>query len=71
MKTPMFDFEPTVFLKTLAITLGVVLLGWVGAIRIYGGLSRVDIAGSLISALIFAYMVHLWIVYGRDRERQE
>ncbi len=38
-----------------------------GAIlRVFGELKTVDIVGSLISAPIFAYMVHLWIIYGRE-----
>ncbi len=35
----------------------------------YGELKTVDICGSLISAPIFAYMVHLWIVYAREGDR--
>ena len=68
MNGRLFDFVPSVFFKVLAATLGLVLLGWAGALWIYHELSGVDIAGSLISALIFAYMVHLWIVYAKDRE---
>ena len=64
----MVDFEPSVFLKVLAATLGLVLIGWAGALWLYGELSGVDIAGSLICTPIFAYMVHLWIVYARDQE---
>ena len=68
MKDHLFDFVPSVFFKVLAATLAVVLLGWAGAIWLYGELSGTDIAGSLICTPIFAYMVHLWIVYARDRE---
>lgn len=68
MKKRWFDFEPLVFVKVFAATLGVVFLGWAGSIWIYGELTRVDMIGSLISAPIFAYMVHLWILYARDQE---
>ncbi len=68
MNGHLFDFVPSVFFKVLAATLGVVLLAWAGSMWIYGELTRVDIAGSLICTPIFAYMVHLWIVYARDRE---
>ncbi len=51
--------------KVLAATLTVVMLGWIGAMWIFGELKTVDIVGSLISAPIFAYMVHLWVVYGK------
>lgn len=67
MNDRLFDFEPAVFFKVLAATLCAVLLGWVGARRVFGELSRVDVAGSLVSAAIFAYMVHLWILYARDQ----
>jgi hypothetical protein len=69
-RNTLFDFVPDVFLKVLAATLGVVFLGWAGSYWIYGELTRVDAVGSLISALIFAYMVHLWIVYANDREHR-
>ncbi len=62
MNDSLFDFVPAVFWKVLAATLTVVMLGWIGAIWIYGELKTVDIVGSLISAPIFAYMVHLWVV---------
>ena len=61
-----FEFVPSVFFKVLATTLGVVFLGWAGAIWFYGELAARDIIGSLICVPIFAYMVHLWIVYARD-----
>jgi len=69
-RNTIFDFVPAVFLKVLAVTLGVVFLGWAGSFWLYGELTRVDAIGSLISALIFSYMVHLWIIYARDRERR-
>jgi len=65
------DFVPAVFFKVLVITLTVVLVGWVGSLWLYGELTTVDIVGSLISAPIFAYLVHLWIVYAKDREPDE
>ncbi len=72
MNSPLFEFVPAVFFKVLAATLGVVLLGWAGALWLFGELSGVDITGSLICTPIFAYMVHLWIVYARrDREPED
>ncbi len=67
MNDSLFDFVPAVFWKVLAATLTAVMLGWLGAMWIFGELKTVDIVGSLISAPIFAYMVHLWIIYGRER----
>ena len=66
MKDHLFDFVPSLFFKVLAATITVVLLGWVAAIWIFGSLATRDIIGSLICVPIFAYMVHLWIVYARD-----
>ncbi len=71
MNDSLFDFVPAVFWKVLAATLTVVMLGWLGAIWIFGELKTVDIVGSLISAPIFAYLVHLWIIYGRERPAGE
>ena len=62
-----FEFVPRVFFKVLAVTLGVLLAGWVGAIWLYGRLSTVDVVGSLICVPILAYLVHLWIVYACER----
>ncbi len=69
-KNALFDFVPAVFFRVLAATLGVVFLGWAGSLWLYGELTRVDAIGSLFSALIFSYMVHLWIIYARARERR-
>lgn len=55
-------FVPAVFGKVLAIVLTLVLIGFVVSYLYYGELTGVDIAGSLISALIFSYMVHLWLL---------
>ena len=71
MNDRVFEFVPGVFFKVLAATLTVVLLGWCGSLWVYGELTTVDMVGSLISMPIFAYMVHLWIVYGREREPGE
>ena len=71
MNDSVFDFVPVIFWKTLAATLTAVMLGWLGAMWIYGELKTVDIVGSLISAPIFAYMVHLWIVYAREGQLEE
>ncbi len=66
MNHSLFDFAPAVFWKVLAATLTLVMLGWIGAMWTYGELKTVDIVGSLISAPILAYLVHLRIVYGKS-----
>ncbi len=59
-------FVPRVFFKVLAGTLTVVLIGYVIALKMYGEITPVDMVGSLITAPIFAYLVHLWITMGKD-----
>ncbi len=71
MNDSLFEFVPAVFWKVLAATLTAVMLGWIGAMWFYGELKTVDICGSLISAPIFAYMVHLWIIYAREGRLEE
>ena len=66
MNERLFDFVPSVFLKVLAATLGVLFVGWAGAIWLCGRLSTTDIVGSLTCVPIVAYLVHLWIIYARD-----
>ncbi len=66
MNERLFEFVPSVFVRVLAATLWLLLLGWLGSIWHYGEMTPVDMAGSLICAPIFAYLVHLWIVYARD-----
>lgn len=48
MRNRLFESMPAVFFKVLAATLGLMLLGWIGSIWLYGELSATDIAGSLI-----------------------
>ena len=71
MNDPLLEFVPSVFFKVLAATLTVMLVGWLGSVWLYGELSKVDMIGSLICVPIVAYMVHLWIVYARNREVDE
>ncbi len=59
-------FVPAVFFKVLAATLTLVLIGFVVAFLVFGEITTTDIVGSLISAPIFAYLVHLWLTLGKD-----
>ena len=63
-----FEFVPRVFFKVLAATLRLLCVGWAGAIWLYDRLSTVDMVGSVICVPILAYLVHLWIVYARERD---
>ena len=67
MNEPLLDFVPAVFLKVLAVTLALVLVDFAVAIWVTGPLAVRDIIGTLISAAIFTYLIHLWIVYAKDR----
>jgi hypothetical protein len=53
-------FVPQMFLKALAVTLALIAVGFVTSIVLLGQLSGVDVAGSLLCAPIFAYLIHLW-----------
>ncbi len=71
MNDSLFEFAPRVFVKVFVATLTLVLLCWLGAYWFFGELKTVDMAGSMISAPIFAYMVHLWIIQARDERLEE
>ena len=55
-------FVPHVFIKVLAVTLILVLAGFGIVILVAGSMTKTDVFGTLISALIFSYMVHLWLL---------
>lgn len=61
-------FAPSVFATALVGTLALVGIGFAVAFRLNDELATRDIIGSLISAPIFAYMVHLWIQLGRKNK---
>jgi len=60
---PLLDM--TVLVRTFAAILALVLVGFILAQRYYGSLAVRDVVGTLISALIAAYLVHLWIIMAR------
>ena len=59
-------FVPALFAKVLAVTMAVVLAGLVGVSLLFGPMTRVDLAGTLICTPIVAYLVHLWLVHGAE-----
>ncbi len=63
---PNFPFVPAVFIKVLAAVLTVVALGLGVMLAVNGEIQTQDMIGSLISAPLLAYLVHLWITMGRD-----
>lgn len=60
MKPSLFD--RALFSKTLAVTMALVVLGLGAAFAIKGEVSTVDVVGSIISGIILAYVVHLWMM---------
>jgi membrane protein implicated in regulation of membrane protease activity len=64
-------FIPSVFFKVLAVAFLVAVAGIVGVILIAGSITTLDLGGTLISMIIVAYIVHLWIYYGRRSKEEE
>lgn len=62
-------FVPAIFSKVLALTLGAVLAGFAVITWLSGRISALDIGGTMLCALIFAYVVHLLIVAAKDYQR--
>jgi len=61
MNRPLFVAD--IFSKALAWTLLVIGTGLVGIILLFGTISNLDLCGTLVSGVIIAYIVHLWICY--------
>jgi len=56
-------FVPNVFSKVLAWTLIITGVGLAGIILLFGSISALDLCGTLVSAVIIAYIIHLLIYY--------
>jgi len=54
-------FSASAFVKALAVTLTLVLVGFAATILVAGSISATNIGGSLISAVVLAYLAHLWM----------
>ena len=64
-------FIPSVFFRVLAVAFAVAVVGIVGVVLIAGSITTLDLAGTLVSMIIIAYIVHLWIYYGRRSKEEE
>ena len=64
-------FIPSVFFKVLAVAFLIAVAGIVGVVLIAGSITTLDLGGTLISMIIIAYIVHLWIYYGRRSKEDE
>lgn len=61
-------FIPSLFSKVLAAIMAIVIAGLVIVGLLQGTISTLDIAGTLVSAVIVAYIVHLWVYYWKRTE---
>ncbi len=64
-------FIPSVFFKVLAVAFLVAIAGIIGVVLIAGSITTLDLGGILVSMIIIAYIVHLWIYYGRQSKEEE
>ena len=58
-------FIASLFFKVLAVVFPIAVAGVFVAIFISGHITTLDLAGIFISAIIVAYIIHLWIYYGK------
>jgi hypothetical protein len=58
-------FIPPLFFKVLAVLFLITIAGVTGVVLIAGSITTLDLAGTFISMIIIAYIVHLWIYYGK------
>ncbi len=64
-------FIPSVFFKVLAVAFLVAIAVIVGVVLVAGSITTLDLGGTVISMIIIAYIVHLWIYYGRRSKEEE
>jgi len=64
-------FIPSVFSKVLAVVLLIAVAGLVTVGMIQGSVTALDIGGTLVSAIIVAYIVHLWVYYWKNPGEEE
>ncbi len=61
-------FITGIFIRALAWCLIIATAALFGVILIYGQVTTLDMIGTLISAAIVAYIIHLWLYYGKGEE---
>ena len=69
MKDPIFI--PSLFSKVLAVILAIAIAGILISVMIYGHITKLDLGGTLICAVIVAYIVHIWIYYWKKPSGEE
>lgn len=55
-------FVGRIYWKIFAIVFILLGIGWAVTIWIYESITRTDMVGSVISALLLTYLVHLWLL---------
>jgi membrane protein DedA with SNARE-associated domain len=58
-------FVPELFGKALVWVFGAVLIGFAGVTWLSGPINLLDIGGTLLCAVLFAYLVHLLILVAK------
>ena len=61
-------FEKALYMKCLAVTLGLTVLGLFASYLYYATITVTDTVGSVICAIIVAYMAHLYIMMRRREQ---
>lgn len=64
-------FIPSVFFKVLAVAFLIAIAVIVGVVLVAGSITALDLGGILVSMIIIAYIVHLWIYYGKRSKEEE
>ena len=69
MRNPIFI--PSLFSKVIAVTLALAIAIILAVVLIAGHITTLDLAGTLICAVIIAYIVHLWIYYWKGPDEHD
>jgi len=64
-------FIPSVFSKVLGVVLLIAIIGLAAVGLFHGSISTLDIGGTLVCAVIVAYIVHLWVYYWKRHSPDE
>ena len=64
-------FIPSLFSKVMACTLVLAAAIILAVALISGSITALDLAGTLICAVIIAYIVHLWIFHWRGSAKKD
>lgn len=68
-------FTPRIFFKTLAVVVVIVIVAWVISLRLFykedEGMTPADWFGTVVSTLLFAYLIHLWLLPADGHQTDE